>query len=56
MPSINNLATTTTTLNGVESKIINVSTFVQKTDCNKKNSEIWYKITTDHDHHQYIIA
>ena len=54
IPNISNLATTTTALTAVENKIANVGNLVQKTDYNTNISEIESKLTTDHDHYEYI--
>ena len=51
--NITNLATTTA-LTAVENKIPKFSNLVKKSDYNTKISEIENKITTDHDHDDYI--
>ena len=48
------LLATTTALNAVEDKILNVSNIVKKTDYNTKISEIENKITTDRYYDKYI--
>ena len=52
---ITNLATTSA-LTAVENKIPSVSNLVKKTDYNTKISEIKNKITTGHDHDEYITS
>ena len=53
MPSITNLATTTA-LTAVEKRKIDVNNLVKRTDYYTKISETENKITTDHDHDEYI--
>ena len=56
IPSITNLATTTTALTAIENKIPNVSNLVKKTDYNTKISEVDNKVNTDHDHDKCITS
>ena len=55
IPNSTNLASTAA-LAATESKILNVRNLVKKTDHNTKISEIESKITTGHDHDEYITA
>ena len=53
IPDITNLATTTA-LTAVEKRKIDVNNLVKRTDYYTKISETENKITTDHDHDEYI--
>ena len=53
IPDITNLATTTA-LTAVEKRKIDVNNLVKRTDYYTKIGETENKITTDHDHDEYI--